>query len=479
MVYYWAVTGVCFALWRVSPVGARRTTAILLKATNEGGNLTLGSITNSGTVTVYSDTEYPGADSICDLTGVVKGGTLRLSGGVFHLRDGFSAVEGAELAYDHVIVYDHVSSSASFGAPLVVSPGQVAMPTPGNVRCSVPLVVTLATGEMVTGEFRTTEINKTEFSKAIYIKDRTGKYMLDLRDPNCYPGGVNLLKQLLSRDDITDNDRALFIIEFQNMDEAGNLTFRSRTYHDDEIKALLDGTDSESAAALSFELGDTYLVRITLTNHFPILPAGVVTPPSTSFTGTGTLGGAGSLGSGSGTMLFRGSAYSHHDPQPDPSDTEDTPVPDPLVPDPQPMPPDPTPPDPTPPGREPDASLPGTAVNDRRVIVSPSGRYYTVRIYIGIREIAEPGQKMTARMKFILPAGWNRNDIYAVFRNADGSLTAFKAAYDEESGTLSFDTDLTGTFALISFPFDGKPYSDKFYDAISELEDIRLLPIRR
>ena len=86
---------------------------------------------------------------------------------------------------------------------------------------------------------------------------------------------------------------------------------------------------------------------------------------------------------------------------------------------------------------------------------------------------------MTARMKFTLPAGWNRNDIYAVFRNADGSLTAIRAAYDEKSGTLSFDTDLTGTFALISFPFDGKPYSDKFYDAISELEDIRLLPVRR
>ena len=86
---------------------------------------------------------------------------------------------------------------------------------------------------------------------------------------------------------------------------------------------------------------------------------------------------------------------------------------------------------------------------------------------------------MTARMKFTLPAGWNRNDIYAVFRNADGSLTAIRAAYDEKSGTLSFDTDLTGTFALISFPFDGKPYSEEFYDAISELEDIRLLPVRR
>ena len=86
---------------------------------------------------------------------------------------------------------------------------------------------------------------------------------------------------------------------------------------------------------------------------------------------------------------------------------------------------------------------------------------------------------MTARFKFKLPDDWDVNAVFAVFRNADGTLTAFKARYDAASGTLSFDADLTGTFALVSFPFKGKLYSAEFYAALAELEIIRDLPIRR
>ena len=114
-----------------------------------------------------------------------------------------------------------------------------------------------------------------------------------------------------------------------------------------------------------------------------------------------------------------------------------------------------------------------------RVIVSPKGDYYIVRIYYGTREVVDPGQKMTARMKFSFPAGWNKNAVFAVFRNSDNSLTAFKATYDAASGTLRFDTDRTGTFTLVSFPFDGKLYSEDFYDALADLDEIRDLPVRR
>ena len=113
------------------------------------------------------------------------------------------------------------------------------------------------------------------------------------------------------------------------------------------------------------------------------------------------------------------------------------------------------------------------------MIVSTGGRYYAVRIYNGAREVADPGQKMTARMNFTLPDGWDADAIFAVFRNADGSLTAFKAVYDPVAGTLTFHTDCTGTFALVSFPFEGKLYSADFYAALSELESIRDLPVRR
>ena len=452
---------------------------------NEGGNLTLGSISNEGNISVYSNTESPSADSICNLTGVVTGGALRLSGGIFHLMDRFELTEGAALSYDHVIVYDHVDSSHSLGAPLIVSPGQVVMPEPAGSSCTVPLVVSFVTNNIIAGEFIGTQIDSTEFSEISYIKNSAGEYVLDLRKAECYKDGTNLLSQLLNSTDIPRTRRKTYIVEFHCMDEAGNLTVRSRKYFTGELEEILSSTDGDNAADLSFELGDTYLVRITVSNDYPILPSGTVTSPSTSFTGTGTLGGAGSLGSGSGTVLFRGSAYSHHDPQPasggggNPADPVD-PDPVPSDPDPDPDPPAPDPPAPDPdPDPNPEASLPAAAASDRRVIVSPQGRYYTVHVYFGTREADEPGQKITVRMKFKLPAGWSKNALFAVFRNADGSLTVIRADYDEDENTLSFDTDLTGTFALIFFPFDEDSTSEDFYEAISELDEIRLLPVRR
>ena len=456
---------------------------------NEGGNLTLGSISNEGNISVYSNTESPSADSICNLTGVVTGGALRLSGGIFHLMDRFELTEGAALSYDHVIVYDHVDSSHSLGAPLIVSPGQVVMPEPAGSSCTVPLVVSFVTNNIIAGEFIGTQIDSTEFSEISYIKNSAGEYVLDLRKAECYKDGTNLLSQLLNSTDIPRTRRKTYIVEFHCMDEAGNLTVRSRKYFTGELEEILSSTDGDNAADLSFELGDTYLVRITVSNDYPILPSGTVTSPSTSFTGTGTLGGAGSLGSGSGTVLFRGSAYSHHDPQPasggggnpvdpDPVPSDPDPDPDPPAPDPPAPAPDLPAPDPDP-DPNPEASLPAAAASDRRVIVSPQGRYYTVHVYFGTREADEPGQKITVRMKFKLPAGWSKNALFAVFRNADGSLTVIRADYDEDENTLSFDTDLTGTFALIFFPFDEDSTSEDFYEAISELDEIRLLPVRR
>ena len=86
---------------------------------------------------------------------------------------------------------------------------------------------------------------------------------------------------------------------------------------------------------------------------------------------------------------------------------------------------------------------------------------------------------MTANMKFTLPEDWDDDAIFAVFRNDDGSLTAFKANYDPKTETLRFQTDLTGIFALVSFPYDGKLYTRDFYTALAELEQIADLPVRR
>ena len=217
-----------------------------------------------------------------------------------------------------------------------------------------------------------------------------------------------------------------------------------------------------------------------------------VTNTSTSSTGTGILGGgAGSVTPGTGRTLFTGTGI-HRDTkpvEPDPVDPDpvvpDPVVPDPVVPDPvvpDPIVPDPVVPDPVDPDPDPDPTEPPAVTfrNDLRVIVTFQKTNNTLRVYNGTKEITDlGGQKVTARVKFSLPAGWNKNAIFAVFRNADGTLTAFKAMYDAKTGELTFDTDLTGTFTLVSFPFDGDPLSEKFYEALAELDEIRALPVRR
>ena len=55
-----------------------------------------------------------------------------------------------------------------------------------------------------------------------------------------------------------------------------------------------------------------------------------------------------------------------------------------------------------------------------------------------------------------------------MFRNADGSLTAFRASYDPLSGRLSFECDRLGDFVIVAFAFAGEEYSEAFYEALEE-----------
>ena len=155
-------------------------------------------------------------------------------------------------------------------------------------------------------------------------------------------------------------------------------------------------------------------------------------------------------------------------------------TPDPVVTDPVtpgPVTPDPVSPDPVSPDPETKVTELAAPNTTLRVIVTSLRSNYLLRVYSGTREIGDPGQKLTARFRFKLPEGWDANTIFAVFRNADGTLTAFKAAYD--NGMLCFDSDLSGTFAIVSFPYGDTLYTAEFYEQLGALEAIQALPKRR
>lgn len=406
-------------------------------------HLTLESVENSGTLTLVSDTEYPSSGSVFDLNGTVKGGTLRLAGGVFHLGKQFALEEDADVHGEHVIVYDdfdYFGSSGSFTAPLIVSPEQVTLPVLSGNSYSVPLVIVQAECGWVFGR-RGMFITDLQES-TIYFKNVDGEYVADFGDASSYEGGENLLANLLTEVLNSSGPRLYLTIEIQDLDEDGNLSFRTESYNPYDL-------DLETETLL-FELQNAYLVRITISDFWP-LPAGSFSSTSTIFTGAGILGngGAGSLSGGSGNQINFGSGYSDPDPDPD----------NPVTP-----------------------STTGDSAGDTslwRVVVTESSDYHRVTCYYGAQEVIDPGRKVTAKMNFVLPSGWDGQSIYAVFRNADGTLTAFKAEYTASNGMLRFDTDLTGIFALVSFPFGEEPLSKDFYVALEELEIIRNLPIRR
>ena len=416
--------------------------------------LTIHKITNSGTLLFSCSTDLEnGPDT--DLTGPVSGGEIRLGKGFFRLAPGFSLKNGASLKYENVIVYDYSKSTAFSAAPLTASSSTVRRPTlDGSGRYVVPLVVFEEVYEFFYhNSYSVVTMSDVDLTEAYAYKGGDGGYVIDLGAKKTFRDNESPIPA-----------DSILKIEAYSMDTQGNLSVTDIAW-----------APSLGTPLPSLPLNDIYLVRVIIADNRQVVqPLVSYAPTSTSYTGSGVLGGSGSANAGTGSpiMLRRiQKPEDNHDPE--------KPNPDPE-PEPQPVDPDPVVPDSVVPDSAPESAAPAAPRNDLRVIVTLQKSKNTLRVYNGTKEITDlGGQKVTARVKFSLPAGWNKNAIFAVFRNADGSLTAFKAVYDAKTGELTFDTDLTGTFTLVSFPFNGDLFSEEFYKALARLDEIRILPVRR
>ena len=65
--------------------------------------------------------------------------------------------------------------------------------------------------------------------------------------------------------------------------------------------------------------------------------------------------------------------------------------------------------------------------------------------------------------------------LFAVFRDADGNLHAFRAQIDPEDGKLCFHTDLLGKFVIVAFDWGDGELTEAFYKALESLPEIALL----
>ena len=89
-----------------------------------------------------------------------------------------------------------------------------------------------------------------------------------------------------------------------------------------------------------------------------------------------------------------------------------------------------------------------------------------------VRRLMKP---VKVRMAYTLTDGSESKPLYAVFRDTDGSLKAFEAYFDPATGILSFNSDMAGRFVVVSFDFEGEPFSEEFYQALAKLDAVKTL----
>lgn len=104
------------------------------------------------------------------------------------------------------------------------------------------------------------------------------------------------------------------------------------------------------------------------------------------------------------------------------------------------------------------------------VHVDGAGTHFSVSVFLANNRL-QMLNGGTVQVSFLpnLSIGWNTDDLFAVFRNADGTVTAIKVRYDPETGMISFDTPVLGDFDLICLHWEDDNYnSDAFYAAVAE-----------
>ena len=200
----------------------------------------------------------------------------------------------------------------------------------------------------------------------------------------------------------------------------------------------LDTCEESKLTPVSAE--DVCLVRILLLEATSFVePVGIATQTGTVFTGSGLLGG-----SGAGSVRY--GSVGHSDPRGN-DDTNGTGNGD--------------------AGKRKTGTAPQTAAV--WVVAQSDGIHYMLCALDGEKTLRDFGGRVSVSMRYELPPQDAGKALYAVFRNADGTITAARARYSGMNGELSFETDRLGAFVIVAFDFDGEEFSDAFYAALEDL----------
>lgn len=221
---------------------------------------------------------------------------------------------------------------------------------------------------------------------------------------------------------------------------------------------VLDSSDDEPVSAAIVTR-----IRILRRHADPAQGGGGSASDSvTVYTGNGALGqGAGSITGGSSSTVFTGSGIQTLLPPVNTGSND----PDPGTDDPVPADPDPS----EKPSEEGETDKPrsGIALPVADVWVEVvAEETFVLHAAEGDKTLVKYGGQVSAVMNYSVPDRYAGKPLYAVFRDANGILRAFRANYDASSGKLSFRSDCLGRFVIIGFDYEGEELSDAFFEAL-------------
>ncbi|MCR4607124.1 MAG: hypothetical protein K5771_05325 [Oscillospiraceae bacterium] len=98
---------------------------------------------------------------------------------------------------------------------------------------------------------------------------------------------------------------------------------------------------------------------------------------------------------------------------------------------------------------------------------------YNLTVTVCDQLVTKLNEKITVR--FSCPAPKSNRQIFAVFRDGDGNLKAFKARYDIIKEQLVFETDMLGDFAVVCIDFNSDIDSEEFYKYLERFDSVKAL----
>ena len=225
-----------------------------------------------------------------------------------------------------------------------------------------------------------------------------------------------------------------------------------------ELLHLNDGVLSletfDESQLTQFPADDVCLVRIVFQQATSFVePAGTSTQTGTVFTGSGILGG-----SGAGSVHYGSTNHSNQSGTDDDNGTGNGGT------------------DSTT-GKTETEPAAETVTMTRPATVwveaQSDGIRYILCAAEGEKTLRDLGGRVSVSMRYELPPQDAGKALYAVFRNADGTITAVRARYSGLNGELCFEADRLGTFVIVAFDFDGEEFSDAFYAALEDLPELQ------